>query len=117
MIRNHAITVIALVQTLFICVGVALTGGIVKTFQDIGKDLDWNMAALAVKSHGHLLLVIPLAWTVFCLLMERRPAGSWTRRATLTTGMLLLAGICGSLGWTAMNPYHYQKRPIMQMGQ
>ena len=107
-IHNYPVAVMALAQTLFI--GVALTSGLVKSFEDIlTEGAAWNPAA--VRHYGMTLLLVPITWTILCLLMERNNAGGWTRGRTIFSGIFVLAALCGFLGWTAMNPY-FSRHPV-----
>lgn len=113
----HISVRIALLQVFAVIVGVFMTRASFMLSGYPESDLDWNGLALLVRNYGFVLLLIPVAWTISATCLENNCAGWWSRRWTLTTGILILAALAILLLWSYSNPYHFYKMPLRSISQ
>lgn len=108
---------IALFQVFAVIVGLFMTRAafIMSGYPD--SNLDWNGLALLVRNYGFDLLVIPVAWTIAATYLENYYSGWWSRRWTLTTGIVILTALGILLLCSYSNPYHFHKMPLRSMSQ
>jgi magnesium-transporting ATPase (P-type) len=108
---------IALFQVLVVIVGVFMTRVAFMMSGYPESNLDWNGLALLVRNYGFTLLLIPVAWTIAVTYLENYCGGWWSRRWTLTTGILILAVLATLLLWSYSNPYNFRKMPMRTLSQ
>ena len=108
----HISVRIALFQVFAVIVGVFMTRAAFMMSGYPESNLDWNGLALLVRNYGFNLLLIPVAWTIAATYLENYSSGWWSRRWTLTTGIVILAALAILLLWSYSNPYHFHKMPL-----
>lgn len=111
MTYSSSISRLALLQFLMVGIGVFTTCGTLKLLNyrpDIDMQIRWNPVALAVRSFGIVLLLIPVVWAIACIFLERRYSERWDQRWTIVSGVAILLGIIGLLWWTTVTPYFFQ---------
>jgi len=116
MICSTPISRIALVQTLFILIGVLMTVAHLKLYSFTDGQLDWNPIAIAVRNYGFLLLIIPTIWALTCTLLERNNTNRWSPFMTAVSGFVLIACFCCLFYWTITTP-HFTRFSLQPMGQ
>ena len=94
LIREHTIqTVFAVLGSTLIVGGSLMTAKLMKARGFPDPDQFWHPFALFVRNWGFFLILIPGAWVAWSIWLEDNPRIHFTRRWTLVTGMLLLAGL------------------------
>jgi hypothetical protein len=102
----HISARIALLQVFVVMVGVFMTRAAFMISRYPESNLDWNGLALLVRNYGFILLLIPVAWTITVTCLEHYCPSWWSRRWTLTTGILILAALTVLLLWSCNNTYY-----------
>jgi len=112
MIPKSPISRMALLQSLVIVIGVFTTGIVLKLHMYPESSLDWNPASVAVRNYGYLLLLVPAAWAVACVVLERCRTNLWSPTRTLISGIVIITLLIGFLWWTTEKPYFEQPETI-----
>jgi magnesium-transporting ATPase (P-type) len=113
----HISVRIALFQVFAVIIGVFMTRAAFMISGYPESDLDWNGLALLVHNYGFILLLIPVSWTIAATYLENYSASWWSRRWTLTTGILILTSLAIFFLWSYSNPYRFHKMPLHSMSQ
>lgn len=94
--ENHRLqTIFVILQVLVIMIGSLVTGGMMKIMgYDDAFSERWSPFLRFIRNWGFLLILIPLAWTIFTVALEQR-AYWYSKRWTMGSGLLVLA----LLGW------------------
>ena len=92
-------TVLGLFQAGAILVGSFLTGAIMKGMGGDGQEIPFLL--LFVRNWGFSLIIIPFAWVLSTVWMERHHAW-YSKRHTLLSGLLLLGLLCWFLIYAAV---------------
>ena len=96
MLKAHqytAQTILALFQSLLVVSGSLATAFVLKTRGYPDVPLSWHPFPVLVRSWGFSLLLIPWLWAVATVWMEAHPAGNFSRRWTMSSGVLVLVGL------------------------
>ncbi len=104
-------------QTLFILLGVLLTAANLRVHAFPDQPLNLNPTAVAVRDFGFFLLIIPVVWSIACVLLERNNSNRWSPFMTLASGLALIALLGGLFYWTVTTPVFYHKMPIQSWTQ
>jgi Na+-driven multidrug efflux pump len=101
----HVSVRIALFQFVVVILGVLMTRAFFMGAGYPETPRDWSAVALLVRNHGYVLMLVPVVWTVATLYFENYGSGTWSRRWTVVSGVLLLVALAFLFLWTCGNPY------------
>ncbi|RYD41260.1 MAG: hypothetical protein EOP85_12970 [Verrucomicrobiaceae bacterium] len=88
---------IALLQMMFVVVGVLMTRFTLSASGHPAENVAWNPVSVFIRNHGYLLLLLPLTWSITALWMERETL-PWPRALTIVSGVAPLT-LLGFLFW------------------
>ena len=97
--REYAVqTALAALQCAVIQVGTLISTILLRSAGYPDPAVDWPWLPVMIREWGPLAFAIPGVWVTATILLERRDAGTFTKRWTIVSGLLLavlLAGVYG----------------------
>lgn len=105
MTSHREISIVGLVQVLVILAGWFAISVQMKAlgYPDGGEMIRWNPAALFVREKVYIVLLVPIAWTVFAIVGEFSARFALSKWTTLSVGIALILGLATFLIWTFSN--------------
>jgi hypothetical protein len=109
MSRN--ITILGLIQMLLVILGFFGLGIVMKMngypSEDFG--IRWNPLALLLRRHGLILLLVPVAWTIFAALSQSRRRFIFSLDVWAVLGIVFALAIISLFIYACVDPFY---RPI-----
>ncbi|WP_035607136.1 hypothetical protein [Haloferula sp. BvORR071] len=113
-VREYAMqSIFAAAQAMVIVAGSLMTAAVLQTHGYPDAKAEWRWLPVFVREWGLALMLVPAAWVLTTLWLERHRDAWFTKRWTILSGSLLLAGLVGLMVYayalagsvmTQMNP-------------
>lgn len=105
-------SVLASLQSVVVIAGSMFTGAALKLMGYPEARVHWPTASVFVRNWGLLLVLIPAAWVVGSIWLERNRADWFSKRWTIVSGVLVLFCLTYFLYGTTIRPTINERRLV-----
>ena len=103
-VREYAMqSIFAAAQSVVIVAGSMFTATVLKVRGFPEARSEWPMLAVFVREWGFTLMLIPAAWVLGTIWLERHRADWFTKRWTILSGVILVAALCGLMAYATVS--------------
>jgi len=102
-VREYAMqSIFAVGQSVVIVAGSFFTAVVLKTRGYPDPGAEWRLLPVFIRNWGVAVMLIPAAWVLGTIWLERHRSDWFTKRWTILTGVLLLGGLAWLMIYSAL---------------